>query len=433
MNIKLKHNRYLFEFFLIGLLFLDLFIQVIPIIPFTFAIIVWQFIRLDYNSNIILCLMVLPLIVGSALNGIGISGVGGYFLVIGFALMIIGFAFKKTKFKIQVKSIVLMSLLLLLFFFSALTSSGGDYAGQKLFQTSKEGIVTLTIFVVLFSNFEKIDTQRLGIFMLLYAFVMLRLGIFVNQIPGPSNIFDFGFLRNQTVESWNSNSDLFLVSYHHPGYIFLQGFAIYLMKGTDSLKRIILLMLLGGLLTLFTGARQTIVILFVLAIVMILTKAKKKLTTPILIGAVIIFAIYLIKTTSLGELFGSTLTEGYIEGGSRGPWLMRGVELFLQNPITGVGFGRYSLWGNYGTYPHNLFVEILCELGIVGMLIISLLTFSALKGTKDMLNIYIYFLLVIFLASMASYGLEKNVIIFSFLFALSSITKYPNVRRYAVI
>lgn len=422
--IKPNHNRYLLEFILIGLLFLDLFIQVIPVMPVTFAIITWQFIRLDYNSNIILSLMILPFIVGSALNGVGISGVGGYFLLLGILLLAIGIVLKKTTFKIQVKSILLMSLLLLLFFFSTLTSSGGDYAGQKLFQTSKEGIIALIIFVVLFSNFEKIDTQRLGIVMLLYAFVLLRLSIVVNQIPGPSNIVDFGFLRNQTSALWGYTSEFFLIGYHQPGYLFLQGFAIYLMKGSDSLIRNILLFFLGGLLTLFTGARQTIVILFVFAIVIVLTKVKKKLTVPILIGAVIIFAIYLIETTSLGELFGSTLTEGYIEGGSRGPWLMRGVELFLQNPITGVGFGRYSLWGIYGIYPHNLFVEILCELGIVGLLFILALTASALKGTKHLLGIFIYYFLVIFLGSMASGGLESNIVVFSFLFALPSLCDY---------
>lgn len=420
MIIKPRHNRYLLEFILIGLLFLDLFIQVIPVMPVTFAIITWQFIRLDYNSNIILSLMILPFIVGSALNGVGISGVGGYFLLLGILLLAIGIVLKKTTFKIQVKSILLMSFLLLFFFFSILTTSGGDYAGYKLFQTSKEGIISLIIFVVLFSNYDKIDAQRLGIFMLLYAFVLLRLSIIVNQISGPSNIVDFGFLRTQTETLWGYTGEVFLIGYHQPGYLFLQGFAIYLMKGSSSFKGNILLLILGGLLTFFTGARQTIVILFAFVITMILMKAKRKLTIPVLVGGVIFFAIYLIETTSLGELFGSTLTEGYIEGGSRGPWLMRGLELFLQNPVTGVGFGRYSLWGNYGNYPHNLFIEILCELGIIGLLFISALTLSALKGTKHLWGRGIYFFLVIFLASMASGGLESNIVVFSFLFALPS-------------
>lgn len=99
---------------------------------------------------------------------------------------------------------------------------------------------------------------------------------------------------------------------------------------------------------------------------------------------------------------------------------MRGLELFLQNPVTGVGFGRYSLWGNYGNYPHNLFIEILCELGIIGFLFISAFTLSALKGTKHLWGRYIYFFLVLFLASMASGGMESNIVVFSFLFALPS-------------
>lgn len=421
MKINKKTNAYIFEFILIGILFFDLFVQVLPILPVTFAIILWQYIRLDYNSNIILSLMVLPLISGAALNGVGISGLGGYFLIIGFVLLVIGLVLKKTTFNIKVKSIVLIFLLLLLFLISVLTTSGGDFAGRKLFQTAKEAIIGLTIFVVLFSNFEKIDTEGLGIFLLLYAFVLLRLSITVNEIPGPLSIVDFGFLKTQTTELWGYDSDVFQISYHQPGYLFLEGFAIYLMKETGSFKSSLLLFLLGGLLTLFTGARQTIVILFAVLIVLVLTKVKNKWTIPILIGAIIVFAVSLIENTALGELFGSVLSEGYIEGGSRGPWLMRGMELFLKEPITGVGFGRYSLWGVYGTYPHNLIVEILCEIGIVGILYILVLTVSALKGTKHLRGIFMYFLLVIFLHSMVSGGLETNVVVFSFLFSLPSL------------
>lgn len=45
------------------------------------------------------------------------------------------------------------------------------------------------------------------------------------------------------------------------------------------------------------------------------------------------------------------------------------IALFLENPIAGVEFSGFSFYHAL-PYPHNLFLEILCELGLIGFLCI---------------------------------------------------------------
>lgn len=40
--------------------------------------------------------------------------------------------------------------------------------------------------------------------------------------------------------------------------------------------------------------------------------------------------------------------------------------MWLQRPLFGWGIGEFRVWDSYLNYPHNLFLEILTELGIVG-------------------------------------------------------------------
>jgi O-antigen ligase len=71
--------------------------------------------------------------------------------------------------------------------------------------------------------------------------------------------------------------------------------------------------------------------------------------------------------------------EEYVEGtgsgslGSRIDFLTVSLNLFLQNPIIGVGFGGWQTFSIFHTYPHNILFEILSETGIVGFLFFVLI------------------------------------------------------------
>src|SRR5262249_37070558 len=48
------------------------------------------------------------------------------------------------------------------------------------------------------------------------------------------------------------------------------------------------------------------------------------------------------------------------------------IKVFDSNPLLGTGFNTYAYMGRIGTYPdtHNLFIKVLLETGIIGLMIL---------------------------------------------------------------
>jgi O-antigen ligase len=68
--------------------------------------------------------------------------------------------------------------------------------------------------------------------------------------------------------------------------------------------------------------------------------------------------------------------------GSRRYLYELGIRAFKTHPFLGLGTGGYSDFygaGDHKLYPHNLFLEMACELGIVGLTIIILFVFFNLR------------------------------------------------------
>lgn len=413
------------EFALIMVLMVNLFVQALPSVAVILVIIICQLFRLDFNSNAILLFFFLSKFLGAAFNSVGISGIGGYSVIIGAIIIVYGVIRGKTNLSKLPSGVFLLALLLCYFSFSMLTSSGGNYAMTKLTRTAYRGICSLIVFLILFSNFKRINTEGLGIYLMIYGFFMLNLSIDANGIPGPHGVFDFGFMRLQTRE-YLIDEDLFHINTHDPGLYCLQGLAVLLMKSKHDRSLFWISSLLCGMTVLYAGARQMIVILFVVLLLWVIMEYKssaKGIAFIFFVFSILVVGVYYMYfATGLGTIFESTVEEGYIEGGGRGPWLIKGFQDFLSSPVFGIGFGRYSFWGDYATYPHNLIVELLAETGLVGFLFSLLLSLSSLVRNKDCLRYVGVYLLVLFLISMVSGGLYDNIVVFTLIFALPALS-----------
>ena len=124
-------------------------------------------------------------------------------------------------------------------------------------------------------------------------------------------------------------------------------------------------------------------------------------------------------------LLTSTINEGYMEGSGRGPWIIQGINYFLSSPINGIGYGRYSFMGDYGQYPHNMIVELLCETGIIGLLFFFALLIYHIKKSWHFSEYYVFLLLVFFIRSMASGGLDTNIAVLTLSIATCSLILQP--------
>lgn len=54
-------------------------------------------------------------------------------------------------------------------------------------------------------------------------------------------------------------------------------------------------------------------------------------------------------------------------------------NLFIEKPILGIGVGQFPALSGFEIYPHNGFLSILVELGLVGFLVYAMLVWSVLK------------------------------------------------------
>ena len=63
-------------------------------------------------------------------------------------------------------------------------------------------------------------------------------------------------------------------------------------------------------------------------------------------------------------------------------WLSS-VSLWVGNPLLGSGVGSYPIIMGYGdvrSYPHNIFLEIMVELGSIGLFLFAMLLFVGFRS-----------------------------------------------------
>lgn len=153
-------------------------------------------------------------------------------------------------------------------------------------------------------------------------------------------------------------------------------------------------LVLSVLLTLYTGSRGgmiglfTLVPLFLFLPIQRVKKSHKVLVTVLFIAAAVINAdkINVERYLTLGKLDRDyNLSDEY----GRGQIWKRGMQLFIENPFTGVGVNSFqesigtmrAQEGQQQVYnaPHNSYIQVLAETGIFGIIVFLLLILNCLK------------------------------------------------------
>lgn len=93
-------------------------------------------------------------------------------------------------------------------------------------------------------------------------------------------------------------------------------------------------------------------------------------------------------------------------------------ELFFVHPVFGVGFGGFRSYNNFSEivkYPHNIFLEMAVEGGVVGLLVLWVLLFILFKYTYRYSRLAFIFLLFSFFLTMFSKELSNQGSLWIFL------------------
>jgi len=228
------------------------------------------------------------------------------------------------------------------------------------------------------------------------------------------------------------------------------GISILLFLGllNDRFKRYRILFLLSIVAVLISliasGARMPLIAVAIAFLMLIVSSIKIKngfIKYPKyynkIVGLVILLLIPLFWAYNQGY-FNSiifrfeTLLQTNNSGASvsaRTDRYMSAIDIWKENFLFGAGFGSFGDFYNSDValdYPHNLFLEVISELGLVGLLVIIALFFVAftrflnlakLKGIRSQ-NLFITVIitfLIIFINAMVSGDINGNRILFTFI------------------
>ena len=224
---------------------------------------------------------------------------------------------------------------------------------------------------------------------------------------------DVSFLKLVT----NPSEGRFLYSFFlNPIYLArscgLSILALIFLKKYDVIKFSIPLFIILFLGLYISGSRAPVISLFAAFFVMYMYGNYKNKALTIILGTSFSFLVAIVFqnqiTKALVSFFirDNTSMDSAVE--SRFSLLLIAKEMFLNNKLFGEGLGAFSSYSYLG-YPHNLIMEVLSELGIVGGLFLLLTIITGMKlPKKDFFFISFVFLLI---NSLSSGSLSNNVAI----------------------
>lgn len=327
------------------------------------------------------------------------------------------------------KIIFLNLLFVIMLSTSLIYTPSPNYGIRKIvgFILSSISIMFISYF---FINEEK---QRIRLYKFIYIIGLLN-GIFtfilVFQKYGMTfGLRGFGMIAVDELSLGGANFAISTGFGRRVGLTIIFGLCLLLTQQRGKFKSMVAMTLpFLGILLLLSGSRGPI-ISFVMVILLLLIIIKKKRSKQrILIMGFTCLVLFLLLLPFFGE-GRDKIFNRFMHMGSDRNVLNRfalyrsAIELFSRHSLIGVGVGGYSqiVSSDVRLYPHNIFLEIMTELGIVGMSIFIFILFSNIGLYKHLLKIiptrssedtfvYFGFLILIFgiLNAMVSADLTWN-------------------------
>jgi len=295
-----------------------------------------------------------------------ILGIQGNLAVTVYSLALLGLliSFIKNKTFLPLLSTPVLAILA----FALVLTIGTSYSPSPEYGTLK--VINLLVFILFpflaFLHFSA-RTESLKIIFILLLFFSIFLGIASTIVILSKGVTAsrFGLL--------DQNSILFSRSLGI-GFLLL----LYELRNSTNITKIILIICLPFLfLPIFvSGSRGPLLALgFSITIYMLLTPGNVKIK----IYSIIFISIIIVVIYNTFNFKGLERIQGFFEGNwgdenalCRLSYYSTAWKCFLDSPLFGIGTGGFSNLISYRDeklYPHNIFLEIAAENGIIGLLI----------------------------------------------------------------
>ena len=325
-----------------------------------------------------------------------------------------------------------MFLVILVFFMSYLFAEHTPYANDKMFQIFFHGSLMLWGYYV-YAKSNKISFEHLCQLLLVTSIAFISFPIREYGLSVGS-IIDYNWLRSQLETYMYVNDEPTLISYQNIGMLSLFGYSLYLSKTHLDKKKIVYYTFIAFQIILMSGARQAILGFLVIAFLRFAFFNNKKSISKVMyivMGAMMTVLLVLMIVRSGSEAIDAALESG---GSGRDLIYVDALRIISQNLMFGVGLGGFPLHSVMATWPHNFFLELLCEIGLVGTLALFFIVLIYMINNRVSLrictrsnNYYFLVVLALFIRVMISGDLTESIEIFSAILAVSSIYKLRNV------
>lgn len=274
--------------------------------------------------------------------------------------------------------------------------------------------------------------------------------LFIGLIMSALAVYQFAFIQEETLSFISVLGSNYLALGSTVGISIIVIFFLYFVKEKNRIKAIFSILIIIQMIValLISGGRMPVLSLIIVLIIYFLfsfisrsksiyiIKGVKKLVLLVLLiapliiilGKIGMFDVVLIR---LSELFKSIDSDTSALG--RLNRYMVALDMWGKKPLIGNGIGSFSLFYNgvdMRDYPHNIFLEILSELGIVGFVAFFLLIINSLyngwilfknkfKAIDSLQMTLILAFLYLFINANVSGDINDNRLMFTFISLLS--------------
>lgn len=402
-------------FLMIGLM--EGFIH-LPVIAVFFFLIFFSMNRLELCISM---LLLFPPLLGTIFRYLNIN-VPGSIIPVFLVLLLLRMNVLEALYQ-KSQAILFSATVLGIFIFYYFITAKTEYSDRKIMELCLNSVIYLIVFSLIASS-PDIDVRRIGRTFFLYGLLLVSFGIDILGYQQFSGLFDFTTFR-ETSMAFIKLQETVGISSHSVGIAGMTGLA-FLISSPKNGKLDYYLIPAFIWLILISGARQALVaVLFVFFLKYVLYYRKNFMSGLTLWIVMIMFGgvLYLADVEAINSVIDSN--------SSLNTRLNRNYDyafmMLGQHFEKGIGFGNYyNSWTNE-VYPHNIILEILCEMGFFGFLILSVVVLIFISKNEISIRKQLIcgsFAIIVYVPylvrSMISDSIGHNISIFIILFTLYS-------------
>ena len=337
---------------------------------------------------------------------------------------------------LKIRSLVFTSLFIVFFALTFLYGPRSPYAVSKMVNICINGLLYLLAFRTIFVS-KGFSAGHMAQMLLLTTVAMISFSILYYGFSGPSNIFDYTWMRRDSEAFMYQLQEHPITNYQIVGVNALYALTFILSQKKIHIAELCYFFPVCLHLVLTSGAKQAMfgVIIIILLKAVVFSDFSRARKWAVIGVSVLFVAGYLTilandKVSSAAKVINNRSDKTVVDA-SRGINFLAAISCIQDHPIIGAGLGGYEdyiSWqgDQFGKWPHNIILELLSETGVIGLVAVIFLVCAFLRRYKIPLRrltrggLY-YFLIpaAMICRFMASSDLGESIVLFSAALAVS--------------